>query len=169
MRNLLKLAALFVLLTSAFGAAQAQKFGYLNSAAILAEMPEVKGAEATLQALQTQLQKRMQASVEQLQQDYTAVQQKVERGELSPRQQEEEAARLRTREEQLQADEQAMSTQLQNKRTELLEPIYARVTEAINSVAQENGFTMIFDQQVLLYSEPDGDVSELVKAKLAGN
>lgn len=36
----------------------AQKFGYLNSQALLAELPEVKQADANLQALQTQLEKK---------------------------------------------------------------------------------------------------------------
>jgi|APTNR8051073442_1049403.scaffolds.fasta_scaffold08694_3 outer membrane protein len=167
MRNVLKLALLLVLLTGASNLAQAQKFGYLNSAAILTEMPEVKQAEANLEALQTQLQKRLQANYEQLQQDFQAVQQKVERGELSPRQQEEEGNRLREREAALAKEEQDMAQQLQTKRNELLQPIYERVNNAIKAVATEGSFTMIFDQQVLLYSDPAGDVSTLVKAKLA--
>ena len=35
---------------------QAQKFGYLNSQVLLAELPEVKAADAEIQALQTQLE-----------------------------------------------------------------------------------------------------------------
>lgn len=167
MRDMLKLALLFVLLTGASNLAQAQKFGYLNSAAILVEMPEVKQAEANLEALQTQLQKRLQANYEQLQQDFEAVKQKVDRGELSPRQQEDESTRLREREAALGKEEQDMAQQMEDKRNELLKPIYERVNKAIKDVATEGGYTMIFDQQVLLYSEETADVSNLVKAKLA--
>ena len=73
----------------------AQKFGYINSAIILSEMPELKQAEAALEALQQQLQKKGQSMVEKLQTDYATVQQKMERGELSPKDQETEAARLK--------------------------------------------------------------------------
>lgn len=149
--------------------AQAQKFGYLNSAAILSEMPEVKQADANLEALQKQLQKKGQGMVEQLQKDYTAIQQRIERGELSPKQQEEEAAKLKAREQEIGQFEQDMAKQLQDKRNELLQPIYDKVNKAIADVAKENGFQFIFDQGVLLYSEDTQDVSKLVKAKLGIN
>ena len=147
-------------------AIQAQQFGYVNSQEILGEMPEVKQAEANLEALQQQLQKRLQASVEQLQTDYMAIQRRIEQGELSPRQQETEVQALQQREQQLAQEEQDMVNQIQTKRTELLEPIYSRVNEAIAEVAKENGYTFIFDQAVLLYFEESQDVSAQVRAKL---
>ena len=59
MRNIILLTA--VLLTGSIGGntLKAQKFGYLNSQAILAELPEVKQSEAELEALQKQLQKKV--------------------------------------------------------------------------------------------------------------
>lgn len=167
MKNVLQLALSLVLVVSSFQLTHAQKFGYLNSAAILVEMPEVKQAEANLEALQSQLQKRLQGNLEQLQQDFNLVRQKMERGELSPRQQEEESNRLREREAALSKEEEEMVQQVQTKRNELLQPIYDRINKAIKDVATEGGFTMIFDEQVLLYTDPSANVSELVKAKLA--
>ena len=147
-------------------AVQAQQFGFVNSQEILGEMPEVKQAEANLEALQQQLQKRLQASIEQLQSDYVAIQQRIERGELSPRQQETEVQALQQREQALAKEEQDMVAQIQTKRNELLEPIYDRVNTAIAEVAQENGYTFIFDQAVLLYFEDSQDVSAQVREKL---
>lgn len=166
MKGVLKITALLFALTAFVGVAQAQKFGYVNSQAILAEMPEVKQAEANLEALQKQLQKKGQSEIEKFQQDYVAVQQKAERGELSPKQQEEEAQRLKDKELELSQLEQEMMQQMQAKRSELLEPIYEKVNDAIEAVAKENGYTMIFDQGVLLYKEESQDVSDMVKAKL---
>lgn len=163
---MLKFVALLLVLVGTLNIAQAQKFGYINSAELLTEMPEVKQAEANLDALQKQLQKKLQGSVEQLQKDYVEIQQKIERGELSPKQQEEEAAKLKGRETALAQEEQDMVKQIQAKRTELLEPIYKRVNDAIATVAKENGFTFIFDEQVLLYMEESQNVSALVKSKL---
>ncbi len=146
--------------------AQGQNFGYVNSQAILAEMPEVKQAEANLEALQKSLQQRGQQMLEQLQKDYLGTQEKIEKGELSPAQQEQEARKFEERQQQIAKYEQDMVTQLQEKRTELLEPIYTKVNNAIAAVAQENGCRMVFDQGVLLYASEALDVSRQVKAKL---
>jgi outer membrane protein len=166
MKNLIKVFGLMIVLACTASALQAQKFGYVNSSAILAEMPEVKQAETNLEALQKQLQKKLQGQVEQLQQDYLTLQQRIERGELSPKQQEEEGRKLQEREQALGTDQQKMVGEIQSKRDELLKPIYDRVNQAIADVAKENGYTFIFDQQILLYSEDSMDVSAMVKSKL---
>ncbi|MEQ8702575.1 MAG: OmpH family outer membrane protein [Phaeodactylibacter sp.] len=167
MKSLLKITCLIVLFAAAAGTLQAQKFGYVNSAAILAEMPDVKQADANLEALQKQLQKKGQSMLEQLQQDYTALQKKVQGGDLSPKQQEEEAQKLQAREQEIAKFEQDMRKQVSDKRDELLGPIYEKVNQAIEDVAKENNYQFIFDQNVLLYSEESQNVNELVKAKLA--
>lgn len=166
MVKMLKVGALLLVFSVLALSAQAQKFGFVNSADILSALPKVKQADANLEALQKQLQKKGQSMVEQLQQDYLAVQQKVERGELSPKQQEEEAAKLKERETEIGKFEQDMVKQLQDKRNELLEPIYKEVNDAIAAVAKENGFQFIFEKSVLLYFEESQDVSAMVKTKL---
>lgn len=166
MKYFVKTVALLVFVACFGTGVQAQKFGYVNSAAILSQMPDVKEAEASLDALQKQLQKKGQGMVEALQKEYAAVQQKVERGELSPKQQEEAAAALKVKEDEIGAFEQDMAKQLQDKRTSLLQPIYDKVNTAIANVAKENSFQLIFDQGVLLYAEATQDVSALVKTKL---
>ena len=166
MNKILKVGSLIAVLCFAVISLQAQKFGYVNSQAILAEMPEVKQAEANLEALQKQLQKKLQDSMTKLQQDYVTVQQRVERGELSPKQQEEEAKKLQDRQNQLAQEEQNMVQQIQKKRADELNPILEKVNTAIAEVAKENGYQFIFEQGVLLYFEESQDVSDLVKAKL---
>jgi outer membrane protein len=166
MKQVLKIAALLLVLVGTATAVQAQNFGYVNSAALLAELPEVKQAEANLEALQKQLQKKGQSMVEQLQQEYADVQGQIERGELSPKQQEEAGKKLEAKQQEIAQFEQEMMGQIQSKRQELLEPIYNRVNEAIAAVAKEGGYTFIFDQNVLLYYEESQDVSDAVKAKL---
>lgn len=166
MKQFFKFFAAAILVFGLAQSAAAQKFGYINSALILSEMPELKQAEASLEALQQQLQKKGQSMVEKLQADYTAVQQKMERGELSPKDQETEAARLKTLEEEVGKFEQEMMKQLQTKRDELLQPIYTKVNQAINDVAKENGFQFIFDQGVLLFAEESQNIGPMVKTKL---
>ena len=166
MKVTLKITSLFIALFCALTLAQAQKFGYINSSAILAEMPEVKQAESQLEALQKQLQKKGQTMVEKFQQDYLAVQQKMERGELSPKQQEEEAKKLEAAQSDIQKFEQEMMNQLQTKRNDLMKPILDKVNQAIQDVAKAGGYQFIFDEGVLLYKEASMDITAQVKAKL---
>ena len=146
--------------------AQAQKFGYVNSAAILSEMPKVKQADANLEALQKQLENKGKQMVDKYQQDVTVLQQRAERGELSPKQQDEEAQKLQARQNEIAAYRQESLAQLEEKRNNELKPIYDEINAAIKAVAQENGFTFIFEQGVLLYADESMDVSTMVKAKL---
>ncbi|MCF8301389.1 MAG: OmpH family outer membrane protein [Bacteroidota bacterium] len=166
MRNIILLTAVVLMGVMGGNTLSAQKFGYLNSQAILAELPEVKQSEAELEALQKQLQKKGQTMLETLQADYQVMQKKVDSGELSPKMQEEEGKKLQVREEDLNKFQQEMMNTLQEKRNTLLKPIYDKLTAALKVVAQENGYAYIFDQSILLFSDPAGDVSALVKAKL---
>ena len=166
MKNLIKIGALALMGLCFVTTAQAQKFGYINSSAILAEMPAVKEADANLEALQKQLQKKGQQMLQELQTKYQELQQKVERGELSPKQQEEEATKLRAEEQKIAQFEQEMVAQIQTKREELLKPILDKVNTAIQDVAADEGYQFVFDAAVLLYATPEQDVSTKVKAKL---
>ena len=166
MKRILKITGLLLIVFGAMNTAQAQKFGYVNSSAILAEMPEVKQMEANLEALQKQLQKKGQGMVEQLQQDYAAIQQKAASGDLSPKQQEEAGKKLEDQQAEIGKFEQDMVKQLQDKRNKELQPILEKVNQAITDVAKENGLQFIFDEGVILYADESMDVATLVKAKL---
>lgn len=167
MNKMLKIAAIALFLTVGLASSlTAQKFGYVNSALILAELPAVRAAEADLEALQKQLRKRGQDMVQQFQADVAALEEQVGKGELSPQQQQTEAGKLEKRQQEIGAMEQQMVQDLQDKRTKLLEPIYDSVNEAIEEVAKENGYTFVFDQQVLLYAIESEDLTAAVKAKL---
>lgn len=161
------IAILFMFLFSVANIS-AQKFGYLNSTLLLSEMPKVKQAQANLETLKTQLQKKGQQELAQLKSDYEAAQRKVEQGLLSPKQQEEEAARLKGKEQDLAKVEQDMMQQLSEKEKTLMQPILDAVNVAIKEVAETDGFTYIFDTStgVLLFADEALDVTAKVKTKL---
>lgn len=146
----------------------AQKFGYLNSAGILSEVPEVKQAESNLKAYQEQLSKQGQQKVEALQAKYQELARKEKQGEIAPKALQEQADKLKLEEEELAKLEQEMQGQLAQKREALLQPILDRVNKAIQDIAKENGYTYIFDSStgILLYADEASDVSALVRAKL---
>ena len=147
-----------------------QKFGFLNSASIMQEMPEVKEAEANLEVLQKQLQSKGQSMLEEFQAKYQELERKNAQGEISPKELDVEAQALKQKETELAAFEQDMQNQLLERREELLSPIFERVNTAIQQVAEEEGYTYIFDASpgtgFLLYADESTNVEDKVKAKL---
>ncbi len=166
MKYSIKLGGLLFAFMLLAAGVQAQKYGYLNSAAIMAEMPEVKQMQSNLQALQTQLQKKGQQMVQEYQQKEQDAITRKERGELSPKQEEEMLAELQKMQQDIMNFQQEMQRTLAEKEQELMQPIYEKIQKAIEEVAKEHGYTMIFDAAALLYAEESADVSALVKAKL---
>ena len=62
---------------------------------------------------------------------------------------------------------QSISQQvMQNKQQQLYQPIYRRVSEAINAVAKEKGYSYIFTSEAIIVSPPSDDILPLVAAKL---
>ncbi len=148
--------------------AQAQKFGYTNSQGILMEMPDVKRADAKLEALQTQLQKKGQQMLETYQTKRADLDKRYQAGELSQKQAEAEMQGLAEEEKKIMKYEQDMMSQLASKREELIKPILDRIQTAIDDVAKEQGYQYIFDSStgVLLYAKPSDDITDVIKTKL---
>ena len=166
----LKLLLALALCTVIGLSAQAQKFGYLSSAAILQEMPEVKQAEADLEVLQKQLQSKGQTMLQEFQQKYQELERKNQQGEISPKELDVQAQELKEQETEIAQYEQDMQRQLMEKRDELLTPIIEEINEAIKQVAEDEGYSYIFDASpgtgILLYADESTNVMDKVKAKL---
>lgn len=146
----------------------AQKFGYVNSAALLTELPEVKAADSQLSVLQSQLKKKGEEMVTAFQQKYQDVAAKEKNGEFSPKQIEVESQKLKDEEAKISQFEQESSQTLAKKREELLQPILDKVNKTIEETAKENGYSYIFDASanILLYADPTADITASVKKKL---
>ena len=170
MKYLFKYVLILALCASVSTSMSAQKFGYLNSASILQEMPEVKQAEADLEVLQKQLQSRGETMLKEFQMKYQELERKNQQGEISPKELDEEAQVLKAEEAKLAQFEQDMQRQVLERRDALLQPILDRVNTAIEEVAKEDGYSYIFDASpgtgILLYADESTDVVLKVKAKL---
>lgn len=162
------ISLILILICGYLSGAEAQKFGYLNSQALMAELPEVKQADATLQALQTQLEKKGQLMVQELETKYKDLQRREQTGEISPKALDEEARKLKEQEGELGKYEQDVQKQLLSRRQELLQPVIDKLNNAIKQVATEGQFTYIFDSSagILLYAQESLDVTPQVKTKL---
>ena len=146
----------------------AQKFGYCNSLALVAEMPEMKAADANLQTFQTQTQKKGQEMVKSLQDKAAEFQRKQEQGLIAPKDAAVLEEQLKKDEEEINVFAQKMDADIAKKREELYKPILEKVNEALKAVSKEGNYFMVFDvsTQVLLYADESMDVTNLVKTKL---
>ncbi len=157
-----------ILLVAVTGGAFAQKFGYCNSLALLAELPEVKQADSDLQAFQTQLTKRGQEMVKSLQDKAAELDRKKENGTISPKDYDTQAAALQEEQAKIEAYQQEVYQKLAEKRQTLYKPILDKVNTAMKDVATEQGFSMVFDtaSSIVLYGDESLDVTKLVRTKL---
>ena len=145
-----------------------QKFGYINSVAVLAQLEEVKQADSDLKAFQTQLTKKGQEMVKELQDKAAELERKKEQGTVSPKDYQTQAAKLQEEEAAIGKYEQEVYEKIAQKRETLYKPILERVNTAMQDVAKENAYLIVFDSstQILLYGDESLDVTPLVKAKL---
>lgn len=162
----------FALLLSATLSAQtAPKYGHMNLGNLLQLLPDTKKADdeikvfaGRLSAIDDSLGQALQKGAEALQKEYDA-------GNLTPLQAQQRQAELQKQQEDLQKFEQEAQQKVSAKREELLNPIIAKVDEAVKAVAKENGYAMIFDTSsgAMLFANDTDDVTDLVKKKLGIN
>ena len=168
MKNTIRTVLSFMILSFAFLQVQAQKIGYVDSQAVIADMAEVKEANSNLETYGSQLQKRAEQMYKSLETKAATLQQKRDGGELSPKQLEIEMANLQKEEQKLIDFQSSSQNDIAAKQNELLQPILDRVQVAIDEVAAAEEYTYIFDssQGVILYADDSTNITSKVKAKL---
>ena len=146
----------------------AQKIGYHNAQAILADLAEMKSAESELEAFAKQLSAKDSVMVVAFQAKAQALAEKQQKGEIAPVQLETEKKKLEDEQAKIQKFEQDMQQEMAKKKQEKLQPIYDKVNKAINEVAKENGYTYVIDLTAgtLLYADDKNDLQNLVRKKL---
>ncbi|MBK8557572.1 MAG: OmpH family outer membrane protein [Lewinellaceae bacterium] len=156
------------LMISAAAMAQTQKFGYCNSVALLANMSEVKEADSVLKDFQTQLTKRGQEMVKDLQSRAEELERKKTNGTIAPKDYATQADKLQADQDSISSYEQEVYKKLGEKREQLYTPILEKVNKAMQDVAKEKGYMLVFDSttQVLLYADESLDVTRDVAIKL---
>jgi outer membrane protein len=154
--SFLALIALIVIAGS--GYAQTAKFGHINSADLLALMPEIKKSDSSLQIYQKSLEDQNQAIQEfqNLPAATTDAVKEVKQQEIKD---------LESRIQQFQGTAQE---KLQNKKEEIYSPILKRAEEAIKEVAKSNSYSYVFDTSAgaVIYAQDSDNLMDLVKKKL---
>ena len=170
MRRFISIAALMIVVALAGQSAKAQslKFGHINSDELIQSMPEYDSATVKLE----KYRKELVNALELMQVEYntkTDAYQKESKtlSDVVKQTKEQEIMDMQKRIQDFQTNAQ---TQLQNKQTEVFQPIYTKVDKAIKDIGKENGFFYVFDiaKGALLYFDEAKSVNvmPLVKTKL---
>lgn len=162
-------AALFVSIAS-FGQ-DVQKLGYADTDYILSQLPDAKKVESELKAHGSQLEAQLKAKAadyEKKLQDFQANATKWVDAVVQDKQRE-----LEMLQQQFQKFQQDAEQSFQKKQQDLMAPLYEKVGNGIAEVAKENNYTFIITLNaaggggnVLLYKDPQFDISNLVLKKL---
>ena len=149
--------------------AQAQKFGYINTAEIFNVMPDKVTAENTLKQVSDKYEAEYKNLIEDFQKKYTEYQAADADASTPQAIKDRHAQELQEMQGKIQNFEQTASQDLQRQQETLLAPITQKIQNAIQAVGAEGGYTFIFDQSTgsILYTGTNAeDVSAKVKAKL---
>ncbi|MCF6185018.1 MAG: OmpH family outer membrane protein [Bacteroidales bacterium] len=175
MKKIIGLSVALIFLSTAFSTVSAQKFkfGFTDSQKLVQEMPETKKAQEELKALTEKHTKRFQDMQAEYQKKYQDVVENSQLADASPEKWDEltmqdKQAELMSLQQRMQSYEQSAQKSINDKQVELLTPITEKVQKAIKDVAEEGGYTFIFDKSTLLYisKTQSTDVTDAVKKKL---
>ena len=142
------------------------KIGYTVVEAILDFLPEIKIIRSECESFEKQLQKQLDIRARELQQKSQAFEQGYEAMTEETRNKKQlELQRLHKKFQLLYSETEE---KFNSKRMSLLEPVHEKVMNAIKQVAEENGFTHIFNTNVLIHvdAKHDYDISDDVLKKL---
>lgn len=163
------LVALVACLFFATGNVNAQdlKFGHINTAELLQQMPERDSARVKLQNYSQMLQQDMETlQVEYQKKVQTYLEKQEAYSDLVRQSKEQELQDMQRR---IQEFQQTAQQDYAQKESELLQPIMKKAEDAINRVGEANGFIYIFDisaGNIVFHSTKSVDVLPLVKKEL---
>ena len=146
----------------------AQKYGFVNSSQLLINMPDVKTADAQLEAYQKQMISKGEEMVKKFEVEYNAYLTKVNSGELSQIQMQQQEGQLAQEQQAIQAYEVEVQNKLAAKKQELYQPILQKVQQVVDQYGKEQGYTMIFDASIggILFADTGDDLMPALKSKL---
>jgi outer membrane protein len=163
-----KLMLVLAVILVSIQAVSAQKIGHLNSKNIIALMPDAAKADSALVLFRNELVAKGDSAGKVFEKEYKAFVEAYNAGTLSQLQQPKRQEELQKMQKDLQNYGQEIEQRMANLRRQLLQPIIAKLDEAIQAVAEEGGYQAIFDSSNgnALFAKESADVSALVKTKL---
>lgn len=162
---------IFLLFVIGFGQiVVAQKFGYIDTDYILAQMPEYKEAQAEIEQLSKSWQNEIQQMYKEIESMYNELQ--AEQVLLTQEMKDERLAEIKTKEEEVKEyNNQVFGYEglFFLKKKELMKPVLERVFEATEKVSKAHRLGMMFDKaadMVMIYTDPIHDYTDYVLEEL---
>lgn len=171
MKNVMKILVLSVaLLIGSTSFAQNLKFGHINTSELLTTMPEREAAQVELQ----EYAKKLETQLEIMQVEYNKkVQEYLQTQEtLSPVIKQTKEKELQELQNRIQEFQYSAQEDLQQKESQLIQPILLKAETAIKEVAKERSLIYVFDvssRVVLYFSDDSENILPFVKTKLGIN
>lgn len=148
----------------------AQKYACVDTEYILSNVPEYKQAQKELEEVSVLWQKEVEVKFQAVDRLYKAFQAEavILPADLKA-QKENEIIAAEKEAKNLQKQRFGNDGDLAKKRSELVKPIQDRIYNAIEKVAQEKNYSVVFDKAggaTILYVDNKTDISDLVLAEL---
>mgnify|MGYP002632072102 FL=1 len=164
----------FLLLTISLIAAstmQAQRYAFIDTDYILEQIPAYQEAQAEIDAQAEKWQKQIQARYDEIEKMYTAY--KAEQVLLTPdmkKVKEQEIIQKEKNAKDFQKQKFGVEGDLFKLRQELIKPIQEAVFEAVQKMAEQKSYAVIFDKaassSAIIYASPKYDQSEEILQRL---
>ena len=159
-----KLLSLLLLLLFIHSSTNAQKFAYIDTDYILNKIPDFKQAQDKLDALSAEWQKEIETKYADVDAMYRSYQQEQVLLTEPMKNKREEAIMSKEGEaKDLQQKYFAPEGSLYMKRQELIKPIQDKIYDAVQKLASNNKYAIIFDSSsdlIMLYTDPNLDKSD---------
>ena len=169
MKKIFKLTILAVLaLFTAVGVnAQGAKFGHINSAELLASLPEVKDADKKLQDFATSMESQLKLMTNEYQSKVQAYQSQA--ATMADPIKDAKVKEISDLEARIQEFQQTAQESVTKKKEELYSPILKKTEDVIVEMAKEKGYAYVFDTSAgsVIYGKASDDMMDIVKKKLA--
>lgn len=146
--------------------AQGQKSGYISVQDMVSIMPEVGKIDTLLQKFQTDSLNTEFASLIQEYNYKDSILTKTDTTKIPAAVKRQHRQDLESIAYQVQNWQQISQNVMENKKQQLVAPLYQRVMVAINQVAKENGYAFVYSQEALLVAPPGDNLLPLVAKKL---
>ncbi len=166
-RNILIALALIVFSLGA----NAQRYAFIDTDYILEQIPAYKEAQAEIDAQADKWQKQIEARYGEIEKMYTAY--KAEQVLLTPdmrKQKEQEIIDNEKEAKDFQKEKFGVSGDLFKLRQELIKPIQEEVFEAVQKMAEQRSYAVIFDKaassSAIIYASPKYDQSDEILQRL---
>ncbi len=170
MKKLVLFITVFIFMA---GFVQAQKFAYVDTQYILDNIPEFAEAQAQLDEISAEWQKDIEAKfaeVDKMYKDYQT--QSVLLPEDMKKKKEQEIVDREKEAKALQRTRFGKDGDLFKKRQELIKPIQEKVYNAIQEIAGNNNYAVVFDKGgslTMMYANPKYDISDEVLDNLGAS